>query len=612
MFRILFLPLLLVATATAAAPADDFRKLQDDYWAWTLRENPVLATRVGVRDYDRQIRDPSLAAEDRREAERRSFLARLEAIPEDRLSDDDQVNRAILRRLLRIAIEANDFPQRTMLFTTYYGWHQEFAGLPDDLPFRTGEDHRNYLARLARYPAFNDEALRITAQAIEGGHVIPCSALGGYEKTIAGVIAPDPEQSRFFKPFLAPKPADLTDAEWEGLKDEARRLITGTLNPAYEKHLNFYVDRYRPACSPSDGVSAQPRGAAYYAFRIREETTTELTAEQIHALGLAEVARIRGEMEEVAKRAGFASREAFIAELRTNQEHFADTSEELLASAALTAKRIEGQLPRYFGRLPRLPFGLQPIPAETAEGTTTAYYGPGSPEAGIAGTYYVNTSKLDQRPLWELPALTLHEAVPGHHLQIALQQELEIPDWRRHGAFFTAFVEGWALYSELLGIPMGLYDTPAKEMGRLSYEMWRACRLVVDTGIHAKGWTKAQAIAFMTDNTALSPHNIEAEVNRYISWPGQALSYKIGELKIRELRDRAEKALGPRFDLRHFHDAVLGGGSLPLDVLEARIDRWIADEKARPQAQEQGPSASAASASVPRGPARSPSAGATT
>jgi uncharacterized protein (DUF885 family) len=238
-------------------------------------------------------------------------------------------------------------------------------------------------------------------------------------------------------------------------------------------------------------------------------------------------------------------------------------------------------MPSLFTRLPRLPYGVKPIPLETAEGNTTAYYQPGSPDAGLAGNYYVNTTHLDQRPLWELPALTVHEAVPGHHMQIATQQELDMPAWRKYGTFFTAFVEGWGLYSERLGIEMGLYDTPQKDMGRLSYEMWRASRLVVDTGIHAKGWTKAQAVAFMKENTALTDKNIDSEVNRYISNPGQALAYKLGELKIRELRTKAEKDLGAKFDLRRFHDAVIGQGAVPLDTLEAQINAWIVSEKAR-------------------------------
>jgi len=286
-------------------------------------------------------------------------------------------------------------------------------------------------------------------------------------------------------------------------------------------------------------------------------------------------------MVEVARKAGFDSREAFIQHLRTDPQYYAKSPEELMEKTARVAKYIDGKMPSLFGKLPRLPYGLREIPKETAEGTTTAYYNPGSPDVGISGTYYVNTSKLNQRPFWEIPALSMHEAVPGHHHQIALQQELPLSDFRKNGAFFTAFVEGWGLYSERLGLEIGLYDTPAKDMGRLSYEMWRACRLVVDTGIHAKGWTKQQAINFMTENSALSAANIEAEVNRYISWPGQALAYKLGELKIRELRAMASRELGSKFDLAAFHDAVLGQGAVPLDVLEVQMRGWVASEKAK-------------------------------
>ena len=577
--RSLLLLSLLLPPAALAAPAEDFHKLEADYWAWRLKEDPILATRVGVRDYDDRLADISLAAEDRRAADRLAFLARLDAVPPTSLSEPDKVSRAILRRRLADAIEANRFPQRMMLFTTYSGWHQNFADLSETLPFRDRADYRSYLTRLAQYPRLNDEALKITDLAIKGGYTLPCSVLPGYERTIGGVIARDPAQSRFFKPFLKEKPADTGDDEWQAMKRDAARLITDVLNPAYAKHLDFYNRRYVPHCRKTDGIAATPEGRRYYAFRVREETTTDLTPDQIHKLGLEEVARIGAEMDAVARKAGYATRAAFIAELRTDPIHYPKSAEDLLAHAALTAKTIEGRLPEYFGRLPRLPFGLRAIPSETAEGTTTAYYSPGSPQTGVSGTFYVNTSRLDQRPYWELPALTLHEAVPGHHLQIALQQELDLPDWRRNDDGFTAFVEGWALYAERLGIPMGLYDSPAKDMGRLSYEMWRACRLVVDTGIHAKGWTKAQAVTFLADNSALSPANIDAEVNRYISWPGQALAYKIGEIRIRALRDKAQQALGTRFDLRRFHDAVLAGGAVPLDVLEDEIDQWIAREQ---------------------------------
>jgi uncharacterized protein (DUF885 family) len=482
----------------------------------------------------------------------------------------------VLRRLLAEAIEANQFGQRTMLFTTYSGWHQQFANLANDVPLATNADFESYTARLKRYPELNDAAMRVSDVGIAEGHTLPCAVLDGFETTISGVITDDAHDSRFFAPFLRPRPVAVTASDFEHFAAEARATIETTLNPAYQKHLDWYLSQYRPACRAEVGISAQPGGAEYYAFRIRQSTTTELDAAAIHALGLAEVARIRAEMEQVARSAGFASRAAFVAELRTNPKYYVETPEALMQATARQLKTIDGLMPTLFGRLPRLPYGIREIPAEIAPGTTTAYYNQGAPEVGLSGTYYVNTSKLDQRPLWEIPALSLHEAVPGHHHQIALQQELELPEFRKYAAQFTAFVEGWGLYAEHLGIEMGIYDTPEKEMGRLSYEMWRACRLVVDTGMHAQGWSKQQAIEFMQANTALTDANIEAEVNRYISWPGQALAYKLGELKIRELRARAEAALGERFDLRAFHDAVLRNGAVPLDVLEEEIDAWIA------------------------------------
>jgi uncharacterized protein (DUF885 family) len=573
--------LLLCAAPAKAGPADDFRRLMADHYAWLLRENPVSASALGVRDYDDRLGDPGLAAQRRRALEAAAFLARLDAIASDALSPADRINRAILRRALAGTVEADTYPQRAMLFTTYSGWHQEFADLPNQVPLRTRVDYQSYLARLAAYPALNDSALAATAEAVRGGYVLPCSVLGGYDKTIAGVIAEDPARSRFYEPFTRNRPSDVGEGDWAAMQKQARRLILDVLNPAYAKHLAFYRSVYLPHCARSDSISAQPGGGAYYAFRVRQETTTDLTPAQIHAIGLAEIARINAEMDRVAKEAGFADRAAFIRELRTNPVYYAKTPDGLMAAAALMAKTIDGKLPGLFGTLPRLPYGIRAIPAETAEGTTTAYYFPGSPATGIAGTYYVNTSRLDQRPLWELPALTCHEAVPGHHLQIALQQELDLPPFRRNFSFFTAFTEGWALYAERLGEQMGVYDTPAKKMGETSYQAWRAARLVVDTGIHSLGWDKAKAVAYLRANTALSDANIDAEVDRYISWPGQALAYKIGELKISALRAKAEQALGPKFDLRRFHDAVLGQGSVPLDVLETQIDTWIESERAR-------------------------------
>ena len=570
---------LILAAPAAAAPADDFAALLKDHYAWLLRTNPVQATALGVRDYDNQINDLSPAARERNLAEAKALLARLQRIPAAQLSAADRTNHAILRRMLGETFEAAKYGQRSMLFTTYYWWHQGFAGMASDLPFRTKADHESYLTRIAQYPKLNDEALKITGQAVEGRYVLPCSVLGNYERSISGVIAEDPTKSRFYEPFTAARPADVSAAEWAAMQQRARRIITDVLNPAYAKHAAYYRTSYAPKCAKTDSISAQPGGRDYYGFRVREMTTTNLTADQIHQIGLGEARRIRGEMEKVAKEAGFPSREAFIQDLRTNPKYYATTPDALMKETARVTKAIDGKMPGLFATLPRLPYGIREIPPEIAEGTTTAYYGQGSPESGIAGTYYVNTSKLNQRPLWEIPALSLHEAVPGHHHQISLQQELELAPFRRNFTGFTAFTEGWGLYAESLGEQMGLYDTPARKMGQLSYQMWRAARLVVDTGIHAKGWDKARAVAFMKENTALSEANIDAEVNRYISWPGQALGYKLGELKIRELRARAEKALGAGFDLRRFHDAVLLNGSVPLDVLEAQIDEWIAAER---------------------------------
>ena len=570
------------ALAEQPAPHDQLARVIDDHWRWWLSVHPTEATARGVRDYDDRIYDMSLAARADQVKAERGFVTRLEAIRDAGLDEGDRVNRDVLLWMLRDDVDSDaHMAERLMLFTTYYGWHQGFASMASGLPFYNRADYESYLTRLSLYPRQNGDALAITRQAIKGGYVQPCSVLQNYAASISGIVAGKPEETSFYEPFKRARPRDLNEGEWSAMQARAIALIRDVLVPEYGKWHDLFVTDYLPHCRKSDSASTLPGGPAWYASRVRAHTTTDLTPDQIHRIGLDEVARIGKRMDEVAAKAGYASRAAFIAHLRTDPSYYATTPEELLRVAARQAKSIDGLLPRYFATLPRLPYGLKPIPAAEAEGTTTAYYMPGAPEAGIAGTYFVNTSKLDQRPFWELPALTAHEAVPGHHNQIALQQELPLPPFRKYLAGFTAYVEGWALYTEYLGEEMGLYDTPEKMMGRLSYEMWRACRLVVDTGIHAKGWDKARAVAFMKDNSALSDANIDAEVNRYISWPGQALGYKLGEIRIRELRARAETALGPKFDLRHFHDAVLSQGAVPLSVLESRIDGWIAAQKAR-------------------------------
>lgn len=572
---------LLAATPAHAEANGDLKQLVDDVWAAVLKEQPIYASALGVDTYASEVGDYTLAAQDRRAAAAVAFLQRLDAIPAGELDAATKVEAGILRRALNSTIEGNRFGQRAINFTTYSSWHQQFAGMAENLPFKAKADFESYNRRLAQYGRVNDENIAVGDVAIKGKYTQPCETLTGFEGTVAGLKTTDVTKSRFYGPYASKRPDGVSEADFAALAGDAANTIETVIHPALDKQLAWYIASYKPACAKAPGVAAQPGGSAYYAFRVREETTTDLTPEQIHQIGLKEVARIRAEMVEVSKVAGFPSREAFIQHLRTDPQYYATTPEELMEKVARVTKTIDGKMPSLFGRLPRLPYGIKEIPAETAEGTTTAYYNPGSPEIGLAGTYFVNTSKLNQRPYWEIPALSVHEAVPGHHHQIALQQELPLSDFRKYGVFFTAFTEGWGLYSESLGEEMGLYDTPDKKMGQLSYQMWRACRLVVDTGIHAKGWSKQQAIDFMTDNSALSAANIEAEVNRYISWPGQALAYKLGELKIRELRTMATKELGAKFDLASFHDVVLGQGSVPLDVLERQVQDWVASETAK-------------------------------
>jgi uncharacterized protein (DUF885 family) len=570
------------AASTTAVTGDAnaaLKSLVDEYWADVLKSQPIFASSLGIDTYANEVGDSTLEGMDRNAANASEFLTKLRRIAPADLTPANKVEYGILDRTLKDIVDANSFGQRTINFSTYSSWHQNMASMANNLPFRNAADYKSYIARIKQFPRINDENIAVASAAVKGGFTLPCVSLNGFEKTITGLMTADPKASRFYEPFTRTRPETIDAAEFEALSAEAANVIDGSIKPALQKELDWYTASYKPKCAKQPGMSAQPNGAAYYDYRIRNQTTTTLTAEQIHQIGLGEVARIRAEMVEVAKTAGYSSREAYIQHLRTDLQYFAKTPEELMEKVARITKTIDGKMPSLFRRLPRLPYGIKEIPAEIAEGTTTAYYNPGSPDVGIAGNYYVNTSKLDQRPFWEIPALSVHEAVPGHHQQIALQQELPLSDFRKNGAFFTAFVEGWGLYSERLGIEMGLYDTPAKNMGRLSYEMWRACRLVVDTGIHAKGWPKEQATAFMKDNTALTDANIEAEVNRYISWPGQALAYKLGELKIRELRGYASKELGAKFDLAAFHDVVLGQGAVPLDVLDAQVKDWVAGVK---------------------------------
>jgi uncharacterized protein (DUF885 family) len=566
---------LVIATPAVATPSGDLTAVLADHWAWTLKQNPTLASELGVRTHDGKLGELSPESFDRAASDMRGFVSRLEKIPPDALTPAERLNRQVLLRDLTNGVDGMAFGEKYILFTNRGGWHSGFSSLPYSMPFFSKADYESYIGRLNAYPRYNAEGIATTKLAVKGGYTQYCRSMQGFEKTINAQVVDKVADSVFMRPFDK-KPATISEADFAALKSQAAAAITQKVIPAYAAFYTYYTKEVAPKCRKTPGISVLKDGPAYYQFRIREQTTTAKTADEIHALGLSEVARIKAEMDDVVKAAKFnGNRKAYVRYLRQDAKFAAPSADALVSTNAAFMKHVDGLLPKLFGKLPRLPYTVLAMQDDVAEGNTTAYYEPGAAEAGRAGVYRVNTTKLPERYLFEIPALGMHESVPGHHLQIALQQELDLPNFRRYTTFFTAFVEGWGLYSERLGLDMGVYDTPEKNFGRLSYEMWRACRLVVDTGLHAKGWSRQQAIDFMVDNTALSQTNIEAEVDRYISWPGQALAYKIGELKIRELRARAEKALGDTFDIRAFHDAVLENGAVPLDVLEVHIDAWI-------------------------------------
>jgi uncharacterized protein (DUF885 family) len=555
-------------------------QLREDMWQDLLDRAPLLATRVGDRRGDGKLSDLSLKAYEADTAKRRAFRKRLGTINREALPANLRIDYDIIKRSLDDAIAASAFDHnRYTIFTNRGGWFSGILSLPNRSPLFTRQDYQSYVDRLGAFAQVNADGIARSREAVKRGLTQACEPMQGLEDRIARQIVDNHKDSVFWKPFKGERPAAISADDWENLQDQASVAIEEAVVPSYRDFLAFYTTEYAPNCrAGTPGVSATPGGKDYYDYRVRSFTTTDMSADEVHQLGLSEVARIRAEMVDVAKSAGFETREAFIEHLRTDPQYYMTDADEYLRYTQALAKEIDGWMPKLFGRLPRQPYTVLPIPAALAPGNTTAYYERGSLESGQPGIYRLNTTELDQRPLWELPALGVHEAVPGHHLQLALQQELDIHPLRSNGTAFTAFVEGWGLYSERLGIEMGLYDTPAKQMGRLSYEMWRATRLVVDTGLHSKGWSKQRAVDYMLDNTALTPANIDAEVNRYITWPGQALAYKVGELKIRELRKRAEDTLGADFDLRAFHDTVLENGAIPLDALERHVDAWIAKE----------------------------------
>jgi uncharacterized protein (DUF885 family) len=565
------------ATASAdASPAAAFGRVLAEAWEEMLREDPLLATQAGDARYNDRLPHVTPADQERRAAAARATLQALAAIDRGLLSRRDQVTYDILARAEREALAEHEHKAWLVPITNREGFHIDVARLPAEMPLRTAAEYEAYLARLRDFPRYAREQTANLRQGLALGITLPRAVLAGFDQTLSAHVKP-PEETVFYDPFRR-MPETIGAADRARLTEEGRRVIAEAVVPAYRELLEFMEKEYVPGARATVGASALPDGRRFYEHRVRMYTSLDVSPEEVHRIGREEVARIRKEMDGVIARTGFRGDfAAFLKHLRTDPRFYAATADDLLRQASWIAKRMDGQLPRLFRTLPRAPYGVAPIPDFIAPKTTGAYYNQPAGDGTRAGTYFVNTYDLRSRPLYVLEALTFHEAVPGHHLQLALQQEIaDLPPLRRFVSS-NAFVEGWALYAERLGQEVGFYQDPYSDFGRLTYEMWRACRLVVDTGLHALGWSRQQAIDYMAGTTALSLHEVTTEIDRYIAWPGQALGYKMGELKIRELRKRAEEAKGPRFDLREFHEVVLRNGSVPLDVLEAEVASYLGE-----------------------------------
>lgn len=555
------------AQAQVQASADaQYEALANDIFKKLQAQNPWASDRLP---------DMSAEALAKRAAEQQAWLAQLEQVDVTALSRQNQINHRMITYRLKNEIDSYTYNEHYMPLNAEGGFHSNLGFMVRNASFRSFADYQNYIARLQDIPRYMEQQTGWLKVGMAEGYTQPKAAMQGFEESIAAFIAQNPHESLFYQPFTGTPPIFVTAEQWRELQQQAAKIIDEAVVPAYQAYFDFMVMEYLPNCRDSVGASELPNGLEYYQNRIRHFTTLDLTPAQIHQRGLAEVQRIRNEMAVVIEKTGFkGSFEEFTDFLRNDPQFYPKTDAELLKEASYIAKKADGELPKFFKLLPRQPYGIAPVPAEIAPKYTTGRYA-GTNRSDRASFYWVNTYALERRPLYQLEALTLHEAVPGHHLQGALAREMEnLPDYRRY-TYISAFGEGWGLYAEWLGQEMGFYQDPYSDFGRLSYEMWRAARLVVDTGMHAMGWTREQAMEFMAANTALSLHNVRTEIDRYITWPGQALSYKLGEMLIRQLRQEAQEALGGNFDLREFHYVVLKNGSIPLDVLEQEVRDWI-------------------------------------
>ena len=570
------IPLLIMLLSSTAFAADDsavFQALLKREWDFRLGEFPTLARQEGRKDSAALITHVSEKDQLRRYEYWKQVKLELDAISCERLEREECINYRMFGRQIHQFLA--DYETRAYLipFNSDWGFYLAWNRWGEETDFNSTEDYRNYLERLKALPGVMDEYIALMREGLRTGMTQPRVILAGREVPIQKQLVENPERSAFFKPFLSLE--ESGSGAQQALVAEARKAVMEGVVPAYQRLLDFFVDEYFTGARTTLGASSLPGGKRFYEEQIYRYATVDMTADDIHQLGLAEVARIRAEMESIISELKFdGDFAAFIQFLRTDPQFYAKTPRELLAEASYFAKKVDGRLPQLFGKLPRQPYGVAPVPDNIAPFYTGGRYVGAPLSAHRGGYYWVNTYALESRTLYTLPALTLHEAVPGHHLQIALAMEQgEQPDFRRND-YISAYGEGWALYAEKLGLEMDIYETPYQDFGRLTYEMWRACRLVIDTGIHAKGWSRQQALDYLAGNTALSLHEVTTEVDRYISWPAQALSYKLGEYTIWQLRREAESRLGAGFDLRAFHDFILSLGSVPLEILKDEVGRW--------------------------------------
>ncbi len=541
-----------------------------------MQQSPVWASYLGDRRFNDQWGDHSLAAIAARYEHEVAALKKLQAIPRASLEATDQLNYDLFERDLKDRIEAHPFKFYLVPLNQREG-PQTSDDVASSLRFETTRDYEDWLARLQKFPAVLAQTTEVMREGARLRIVQPKVVMQRIPPQLDKQIVAKPEDSGFFKPFRK-FPATVPAADQQRLIDGAKKAISEGIVPAFVKFKAFFESEYLPACYDKVGAWQHPDGEAAYAQLARSSTTTNLTPKQIHEIGLKEVARIRAEMEAIKDKVGFkGTLQEFFNHLRTDPKYFYKTGDELLQAYRAMSKETDPLLVKVFRVMPRMPYGVTPIPAMIAPDTTAAYYSPPADDGSRPGRYFVNLYRPEMRPKWEMRALSLHESVPGHHFQISLAMEQgELPKFRRYGSY-TAYIEGWGLYSESLGNEMGLYDDPYDKFGELTYDMWRAVRLVVDTGMHAMKWDRQQAIDYFLANAAKTELDVTNEIDRYIAWPGQALAYKIGQLKIKELRARAQSALGDKFDLRAWHDHLLACGAVPLDVLEKRMDAWVAE-----------------------------------